>query len=75
MVVPNCLMGDRKPFYRLYTIAEKGWENDGGTDNEKTSPDQRYDGLDNILISSVPLNVNLERGHDNTERGDGIADV
>lgn len=67
MVVPNCLIGGRKSFYRLYAVAEKGRENDRGPDNEKARSEERHDGLENVLITGIPLDVNLERGHDDTE--------
>lgn len=75
MVVPNWLISGRESFRYLYAIAEKGREYDRGTDDEQARPDQRDDGLDNILITGIPFDVNLERGHDDTQRGDGVTDI
>lgn len=59
----------------LYTVTEKGRENDGGTDNEKARPEERHDGLGDALFPCVHFDINLERGHDGENRGDGVADI
>lgn len=65
----------RGPISHLNAVAEKGGKHDGGADNEKARADKRHDGLGNAVLARVHLDVDLERGHDGEDRGDGVADI
>ena len=59
----------------LYAVAEKGREDDRGADNEQARADKCHDGLGDVVVAPGHLDVDLERGNDDENRGDGVADV
>ena len=67
--------GTASPLRSLYTITEKGGEHEKRADGKEAGADKHHDGLAYVVVTPVHLDVNLERGYDNQNRGERVAHV
>lgn len=67
--------GTASPLRSLYAITEKGGEHEKRTDGKEAGADKHHDGLAYVVVAPVHLDVDLERGNDNQNRGERVAHV
>ena len=73
---PYChCSGTALPLRSLYAITEKGGEHEKRADGKEAGADKHHDGLAYVVVAPVHLDVDLERGYDNQNRGERVAHV